>query len=102
MSVGEIRELPILPIKSNVIFPVLAFPISVGRPKTIAAVEKALDDDRMMAIFAQKDANVSNPEQEDLYQIGSLVKIIKNVKMPGNKLSVVIQGVSRIRMKTFV
>lgn len=58
MSVGEIRELPILPIKNNVIFPVLAFPISVGRAKTIAAVERALDEDRMMAIFSQKDPNV--------------------------------------------
>jgi ATP-dependent Lon protease len=101
MSVGEIRDLPILPIKNNVIFPVLAFPISVQRPKTIAAVEKALSGDRMMAIFSQKDANVQEPEKDDLHQVGSLVKIIKNVKMPGNKLSVVIQGVSRILMRDF-
>ena len=97
----KILELPILPIRNTVIFPVLAFPINVGRGKSITAVERALSNDQYMAIFAQKDPSVDHPEEDDLYQIGSMVKIIKHVKMPGNKLSVVIQGVSRIRMRRF-
>jgi ATP-dependent Lon protease len=97
----KMMELPILPIRNTVIFPVLAFPINVGRRKSIGAVEESLANNRYMAIFAQRDPAKENPLQEDLYEVGSMVKIIKHVKMPGNKLSVVIQGVTRIRMRQF-
>lgn len=97
----EILELPILPIRNTVIFPVLAFPINVGRSKSIGAVERALEGNRKMAIFAQKDPSNENPEEDDLFEVGSMIEIIKHVKMPGNKLSVVIRGVSRIRMRRF-
>ena len=86
-SAPHILELPILPIRNTVIFPVLAFPINVGRKKSIGAVEDALSKERYMAIFAQKDPAKENPGEFDLYEIGSMIKIIKHVKMPGNKLS---------------
>ena len=54
-----------------------------------------------MAIFAQKDPSNENPGEDDLFEVGSMIEIIKHVKMPGNKLSVVIRGVSRIRMRRF-
>ena len=94
-------NLPVLPIRNTVIFPVLAFPINVGREASVAAVRIALESNRYMAIFAQKNPAINHPNQDDLFRIGSMVKIIKHVKMPGNKLSVVIQGISRIRMKEF-
>jgi ATP-dependent Lon protease len=97
----RVLRLPILPIRNTVIFPVLAGPISVGRPKSIGAVGEALSEDKYMAVFAQRDPNKDHPLEYDLHEIGSMVKIIKHVKMPGNKLSVVIQGVSRIRMMSF-
>ena len=98
---GKVLQLPILPIRDTVYFPVLAFPISVGRPKSIGAVEEALQSDKYMAIFAQRESSKNDPGEYDLYEIGTMVKIIKNVKIPGNKLSVVLQGVSRIRMQKF-
>ena len=52
-----------------------------------------------MAILAQKEAKNEDPDTEDLYTTGTVVKILKSVKMPGNKLSVIIQGLARIRVK---
>ena len=95
-------ELPILAIRNTVIFPVLAFPINVGRDKSLTAVEQALESGQLLGILAQKDAKNEDPSTDDLYQTGTIVKILKSVKMPGNKLSVIIQGISRMKLKKWV
>ena len=95
-------ELPILAIRNTVIFPVLAFHINVGRDKSLTAVEQALESGQLLGILAQKDAKNEDPSTDDLYQTGTIVKILKSVKMPGNKLSVIIQGISRMKLKKWV
>ena len=95
-------ELPILAIRNTVIFPVLAFPINVGRDKSLAAVEQALEEGQLLGILAQKDAQNEDPSPDELYQTGTIVKILKSVKMPGNKLSVIIQGISRMKLDRWV
>ena len=94
-------DLPILAIRNTVIFPVLAFPINVGREKSLLAVDEALENDKLLAILAQKEAKNEDPDTGDLYQVGTVVKILKSVKMPGNKLSVIIQGLARIKVKNW-
>ena len=94
-------ELPILAIRNTVIFPVLAFPINVGRPKSLRAVERALEGGKLLGILAQRDAKNENPDTDELYEVGTVVKILKSVKMPGNKLSVIIQGLARIKVRRF-
>ena len=94
-------ELPILAIRNTVIFPVLAFPINVGREKSLLAVDEALEGEKLLAILAQKEAKNEDPDTGDLYTTGTVVKILKSVKMPGNKLSVIIQGLARIRVKNW-
>ncbi len=89
-------KIPLLAIRNTVIFPVLAFPINVGRQKSIRAVEKALaTEEKYLGIFAQRDPKTEDPTREDLYQTGTVVKILKMVKVPGNKLNVIIQGLAR-------
>lgn len=95
-------ELPILAIRNTVIFPVLAFPINVGRDKSLAAVERALEEGQYLGILAQKDAKNEDPSPDELYETGTIVKILKSVKMPGNKLSVIIQGISRMKLDKWV
>ncbi|MEN9787467.1 MAG: hypothetical protein RLZZ299_2731 [Pseudomonadota bacterium] len=90
--------LPILAIRNTVIFPVLAFPINVGRDKSLEAVERALAGDKLLGIVAQQDPKNEDPEPGDLYATGTVVKILKSVKMPGNKLNVIIQGLARIKV----
>jgi len=95
-------DLPILAIRNTVIFPVLAFPINVGRDKSLQAVERSLEAGKLLGILAQKDAKNEDPTPDELYRTGTIVKILKSVKMPGNKLSVIIQGLSRIKIKSWV
>lgn len=99
---NKIVEIPILAIRNTVIFPVLAFPINVGRDKSLRAVEKAMEGERMMGIVAQTDAKIEDPSTDELHRVGTAVKILKSVKMPGNKLNVIIQGLSRIKILEFL
>ncbi|MCB9665561.1 MAG: endopeptidase La [Alphaproteobacteria bacterium] len=92
-------DVPVLAIRNTVIFPVLAFPINVGRPQSVKAVEKALESpDKLLGIVAQKDPKTEDPLPDDLHQVGTVVKILKMVKVPGNKLNVIIQGIARAKV----
>jgi ATP-dependent Lon protease len=99
---GKIVEIPLLAIRNTVIFPVLAFPINVGREKSLKAVDKAMENDRLMGIVAQTDAKIEDPTTGELHAVGTAVKILKSVKMPGNKLNVIIQGLSRIKILEYI
>ena len=95
---SRIETLPLLAIRNTVIFPVLAFPINVGRTKSLESVHRSMDGDRMLGIVAQQDGSVEDPEPDELHPMGTMVKILKSVKMPGNKLNVIIQGLNRFRV----
>ena len=99
---GKIVEMPLLAIRNTVIFPVLAFPINVGRAKSLKAVEQAMEGDRILGIVAQTEAKIEDPDTGELHAVGTAVKILKSVKMPGQKINVIIQGLSRIRILEYV
>ena len=99
---SRIQTLPMLAIRNTVIFPVLAFPINVGREKSLESVSTAMDSERLLGIVAQKDGAVEDPDPDELYTTGTMVKILKSVKMPGNKLNVIIQGLNRFRILEYV
>jgi ATP-dependent Lon protease len=95
----ERLRIPILAIRNTVIFPVLAFPINVGRERSVRSVEHALaSEHKYLGIFAQRDPKTEDPAPGELYQVGTVVKILKMVKVPGNKLNVIIQGLARARV----
>jgi ATP-dependent Lon protease len=100
IELPESLDVPILAIRNTVIFPVLAFPINVGRAASVRAVEQAMGTpEKLLGIVAQRDPKTENPAPEDLHQVGTVVKILKMVKMPGNKLNVIIQGIARARVE---
>jgi ATP-dependent Lon protease len=99
-SLPDFLDVPILAIRNTVIFPVLAFPINVGRPKSVKAVEDALaTEEKLLGILAQKDPKTEDPGKEELFEVGTVVKILKMVKVPGNKLNVIIQGLARVKVE---
>ena len=101
-NIPDTLEIPVLAIRNTVIFPVLAFPINVGRERSVRAVEEALaTEHKYLGIFAQRDPKTESPESSDVYQTGTVVKILKMVKVPGNKLNVIIQGLSRARVQNW-
>jgi ATP-dependent Lon protease len=98
-NLPDVLDVPVLAIRNTVIFPVLAFPINVGRPKSVEAVEEALaTEDKLLGILAQRDPKTEDPGDDDLYEVGTVVKILKMVKVPGNKLNVIIQGLARVKV----
>ncbi|MEZ4880386.1 MAG: endopeptidase La [Chitinophagales bacterium] len=90
-------ELPILPLRNNVLLPGVIIPISVGRERSSKAVQYAYKNKKFIGVVAQKKDDVEEPELEDIHNIGTVAKIIKLIKMPeGN--TVILQGVKKMQV----
>ena len=93
-------ELPLLPLRNTVLFPGVVLPITVGRDKSIKAVNDAYKADKLVGVIAQKDSNVEDPDITDLEDIGTVARIIKMIKMPDGGTTVIIQGKRRFKVKS--
>ncbi len=92
-----IQVLPVLPIKNTVLFPYLQLPLSVGRPVSMEAVEKAMaSEEKEILVVAQRDATVDFPKQDDLYPIGTKAIIKKMTRTKEGMQELVVQGVERV------
>src|SRR6201984_3660168 len=94
-------ELPVLPIRSAVLFPGAGAPFDVGREKSVALVE---DVDNLpspvIAIFAQRDPSTDDPGAEDLHNVGCAARVLKALKHSPGNYSLILQGLVRIRLET--
>jgi ATP-dependent Lon protease len=93
-------EIALLPLRNTVLFPGVVLPITVGRDKSIKAVNDAYKTDKLIGVIAQKDSNVEDPEIKDLEQIGTVAKIVKQIKMPDGGTTVIIQGKARFSIES--
>ena len=89
--------IPILALKNAVLFPTIVTPINIGRDRSISAVNRAMDTDRLVAVFAQRDLDIEEPAVSDLYEVGTLARILKMLRMPDGSLTAVLRGGQRIR-----
>lgn len=89
-------EIALLPLRNTVLFPGVVLPITVGRDKSIKAVNDAYKADKLIGVVAQKDSNVEDPGVQDLEQVGTVARIVKQIKMPDGGTTIIIQGKSRI------
>ena len=90
--------LPVLALKNTVLFPGIVIPITVGRDKSIKAINRAYNHGRMIAVLSQRDSNVEEPNIEDLYTVGTIARILKILKMPDGSTTAIIQGRRRFSM----
>ena len=95
-------SMPVLPVRDIVVFNYMILPLFVGREKSVKAVDAALSGDRYILILSQKDESVDDPGPDDLYQVGTVGMIMRMLKMPDGRLKVLVQGLSRARVKRFV
>jgi len=95
-------EISLLPLRNTVLFPGVVLPITVGRDKSIKAVNDAYKTDKLIGVIAQKDTNIEDPETKDLENVGTIAKIIKLIKMPDGGTTVIIQGKSRFCIESIV
>ncbi|RMF85192.1 MAG: AAA family ATPase, partial [Nitrospinota bacterium] len=94
-------ELPILPVRGTVLYPSLTIPLLVGRQESIQLVKEALASDRLIGVVALRDAQIERPVVTDLYQIGTAAMITKMTQLPNGSLSILVQGLARIRITDF-
>lgn len=93
--------LPVLALKNTVLFPGVVIPITVGRDKSIKALQKAEKGDKFIAVLTQKDVNNENPEPGDLHEIGTIARVMKILKMPDGNTTAILQGRKRFRSGAF-
>jgi ATP-dependent Lon protease len=91
--------LPVLPLKDTVVFPYIILPLSVGRDKSVLAVDRALSESRVIMLVAQRDAAVDNPGEADLFAIGTAAVIMRMLKLPDGRIRILVQGLSRARVQ---
>src|SRR5678816_4413265 len=95
-------DLALLPLRNTVLFPGVVIPITVGRDKSIKAVNDAYKGDKLVGVVAQNDSNIEDPELKDLCTTGTVAKIVKLIKMPDGGTTIIIQGKKRFKMLSIV
>ena len=96
------NTLPILPVRNTVLFPGVVLPVTVTRKKSIRLVRKAYRGDKIIGVVAQKNTTSDDPAFEDLYQVGTMAKILKMLVLPDGNTTIIIQGQSRFEMEEVV
>jgi ATP-dependent Lon protease len=94
------EELPLLPLRDIVIYPFMIVPLFVSREKSIRAVDEALGEHRMILLTCQKDLDKEEPQQDDLYKVGTVAVIMRMLKLPDGRIRILVQGVSRARVES--
>lgn len=92
-------ELPILPLRNNVLFPGVVIPITVGRDKSIKLIREANKGSRIIGVVSQKNQDVESPEFADLHTVGTVAQIVRLLKMPDGTTTVIIQGKRRFELE---
>jgi len=93
---------PLIPLRDVVIFPSMATAILVGRQPSVNAVERAIKTDKNLVVVTQRNASVNEPGPEDLFLVGTLVKIFHHLNLPDGTIKVMLEGVSRARILEYI
>ena len=91
-------ELPLLPLRDVVVYPHMVIPLFVGREKSIQALEEAMAADKQILLVAQRNAAVDDPEQDDIYHVGTVSTILQLLKLPDGTVKVLVEGGYRARI----
>ncbi|MBK8524358.1 MAG: endopeptidase La [Betaproteobacteria bacterium] len=97
---AESVELPLLPLRDVVVFPHMVIPLFVGRPKSIKALETAMEAGKQILLVAQKSAAKDEPSEEDLYRIGCVANILQMLKLPDGTVKVLVEGTQRAHVES--
>ena len=93
-------DLPLLPLRDVVVFPHMVIPLFVGRPRSIRALEVAMEAGKSIMLVAQKSAGKDDPTPEDVYEIGCVAGILQMLKLPDGTVKVLVEGTQRARINT--
>ncbi|MCK9512266.1 MAG: endopeptidase La [Pigmentiphaga sp.] len=97
---SEPIQLPLLPLRDVVVFPHMVIPLFVGRPRSIKALETAMESGKNIMLVAQKSAAKDEPTPEDLYELGCVASILQMLKLPDGTVKVLVEGTQRARVSS--
>jgi len=95
-------EIGVLPLRNSVLFPHAIMPISVGRRKTLNLLDDVVGDNKLIAVVSQRNPADDDPDPSDMYRVGTAARILKVVKLSGNNVNLIIQGLHRVRVDRFL
>ncbi|MFL2667655.1 MAG: endopeptidase La [Burkholderiales bacterium] len=99
---GPNAAFPLIPLRDVVVFPHMVIPLFVGRAKSNKALEVAMEAGKHVMLVAQKTAAKDDPEEADLYQVGSVANILQMLKLPDGTVKVLVEGVNRARLNSVI
>jgi len=95
------KRLPVLPLRDVVIFPYMIFPVLVGRESSLKAANAAVDKDKFIFLSAQKNSSIDEPTKDDIYEDGTVAKIIQILKLPNGLMKILVDGLFQANIKKF-
>lgn len=98
----DYREIPMLPLRGVLVFPYTVIHLDVGRKKSINAIEEAMLGNKEIFLATQKEAQNDDPDEEDIYEVGTVAEIKQILKMPGGTMRVLVEGICRAKVLNYV
>lgn len=95
-------SLPLLAVRDTVVFPHMIVPLFIGRSQSLAAVQKALEGDRMIMLASQKEPDLEHPSPDDIYGTGCVGMIMRSLKLPDGRTKVLVQGLGKARIRQYL
>ncbi len=95
------HTLPLLPLRGLTVFPYMILTFDVGRDKSVKALNEAMVGNQLIFLVAQKDAKVDAPEEDDIYRVGTISRVKQLLRLPGDTLRVLVEGISRAEIRSF-
>ena len=95
-------DLPLLPIRDNVHFPKMIFPLFVGREKSVRAMDEAMADHQHILLVTQREVGTEDPEPEELYTVGVVAEVMQILKVPDGTVRVMLEGIERVKVVEYL
>lgn len=102
MTNNNERIVPLLPLRGLIVYPTMVLHLDVGRDKSIQALEKAMVEDHHIFLTTQMDTSIQEPDEDDVYKMGTLTKVKQMLKLPNGTIRVLVEGLERAEVKSFV
>jgi ATP-dependent Lon protease len=95
---GDVKRVPMMPVRDMVIFPQVMTPFIVGREASVRALEEALAGDKRIFLATQHDASIDDPKPNEIFQVGTLARIVQSVRLPDGNIRVLVEGTERAKI----
>ena len=92
------RRLPLIPLRGITVFPYMIMHFDIGREASINALEEAMVNDQLIFLASQKKAEINEPTPDDFYKVGTVSKIKQMLKLPGDTIRILVEGISRAKI----